>query len=78
MRELLRTRDTRGGRRRRTEDGLVARDEIGANEPILVPEQRVERCLGDTSSLDDAVDTNGMNAVLIEELMGGVKQSGTR
>jgi hypothetical protein len=54
---------------------FVASHEIGAHEPILVPEQGVQRCLGDTSSLNDAVDTDGMYAFLIEELIRGVEQS---
>ena len=50
-------------------DAFVASHEIGANEPILVPEQGVQRRLGDTSPLNDAIDTNGMHAFLIEELI---------
>jgi hypothetical protein len=56
-------------------DSLVASGEIRANEPILTPEQRVQRCLGDTGSLDDAVDADGMDPFLIEELIGRIEQA---
>ncbi len=56
-------------------DCLVTSSEICANEPILIPEQRVQRCLGDTSSLDDAVDANGVHPFLVEERIGRIEQS---
>src|SRR5207245_4915988 len=56
-------------------DCFVARHEIGANEPILVPEQRVQRRLGDVSSLNDPVDADCMHPFLIEEPIGRLEQS---
>ena len=54
---------------------FVASHEIGAHEPILVAEQRVQRCFGNARALDDAVDADRMYPLLIEEMARGVEQS---
>jgi hypothetical protein len=53
-------------------DCCVASLKIGPNEPILVPEKGVQGCFGYTSSLNDAVNANGMYSFPVEELIGGV------
>src|SRR6266851_3925670 len=56
-------------------NAFVASHEIGAHEPLLVAEQRVQRRLGHASALDDPVDADSMYPFLIEEMARGVEQS---
>jgi hypothetical protein len=56
----------------------VASQQIRPDEPVLVPEKGVQRRLGYTSALDDAIDADRMHPFLIEEFAGGVEQSLTR
>ena len=52
--------------------------QIRADEPILVPENGVQRRFRYTSSLDDAIDADGMHPFLIEEFVSGIHESLTR
>ena len=72
---LPRRRVTREPSRHTPANAFVASHEIGAYEPLLVAEQRVQRRLGHASALDDPVDADRMYAFLIEEMARGVEQS---
>ena len=48
--------------------------QVLADQPVLAAEQAVEGRLGDAGLLDDAVDPDGVDALLVEELVGGGEQ----
>ncbi len=49
--------------------------EVGPDELLLAAERAVERGLGHARLLDDAVDADRVDALLVEELVGGGEQS---
>ncbi|MDF2695338.1 MAG: hypothetical protein K0S65_3721, partial [Labilithrix sp.] len=57
---------------------LRAALEVSAYERILAAERRVERRLRDSGSLDDPLDPDGVNALLVEELVGSRQESVSR
>ncbi len=66
------------GRHEPRPTGLVAALEVGPDELVLAAERAVQAGLGDAGALDDLVDADGVDALLVEQLVGGGEETVAR